>query len=44
MTGGWGVNIGAFMRHYDGWLIRGLPTGFGNQGDPRSIRCSRRRP
>jgi hypothetical protein len=22
MTGGWGVNIGAFMRHYDGWLIR----------------------
>lgn len=23
----WAVNIGGFMRHYDGWLIKGSPDG-----------------
>lgn len=32
----WGLNIGGFMRHHDGWLISGSPNGFGYTAQHRN--------
>lgn len=27
-AGGWGLNVGKFIRHYRAWVIRGTANGF----------------
>jgi len=32
----WGVNIGGFVRHYDGWVIRAGPGNLGYSAQARN--------